>query len=243
MTYVKLLKKILLTFFLTALVISCGEKTNNPEDVTEELQAWPLPGLENDEWIMGGKAFGIFHEVKDYNVWKPVFDSDEPRRAQAGFQFLDILSSTDNSNNLAVFFRTPDHRAAKDFISDGLRMKMNEAGVVSVPSFIMYDIVIMTNNNYDSIPYRVGMSYKVKNFKSWLEKFNSDRATRKNSGLLDIAVARSPESPRMVYIMMATNNLEEAKAFMATEAAAEKMSYYNVIGEPTFSFWKRAELN
>ena len=56
-------------------------------------------------------------------------------------------------------------------------------------------------------------------------------------------MARSPESPRMVYIMMATNNLEEAKTFMATEAAAEKMSYYNVIGEPTFSFWKRAELN
>jgi hypothetical protein len=228
--------------FLAFILSSCGEKSNSSADVTEEFESLPLPGSEEEEWALGGKAFGIFHEVEDYNKWKPVFDNDEPRRDQAGLQYLDILKNTENSNSLAVFFMTPDHKAAKDFISDGLRNKMNDAGVVSVPSFIMYDLVFLTNKDYSSIPYRVAASYKVKNFNDWLEMYTADRGERIKAGLLDIGVARSPESPRIVYMMMAARNLENGQAFIKNENTPEKMSYYKVTGDPTFSLWKRAEL-
>jgi hypothetical protein len=234
--------RIFMPVFIALLLVSCGEKTNYSEEVSEDLTSFPLPGLEEDEWVLGGKAFGIFHEVKDYSKWKPVFDSDESRRTEAGFQYLDILSSAENANNLAIFFKTTDHKSAKEFISDGLRDKMNEAGVVSVPSFIMYDLVFMTTNDYSSIPYRVAVSYKVKNFQAWLEMFTADRGIREKVGLLDIGVARNPDSPRMVYMMMAVQNIEDGQAFIQNESASENMSHYKVVGEPTFSLWRRAEL-
>jgi len=243
MGFKMLYSRIIIPVFLAFILSSCGEKSNSSADVTEEIESLPLQGLEEEEWNLGGKALGIFHEVEDYNKWKPVFDSDAPRRDQAGLQYLDVLKNAENANNLAVFFMTPDHKAAKDFISDGLRNKMNEAGVVSVPSFIMYDIVFLTNKDYNSIPYRVAASYKVKNFKYWLEMYTADRGERIKAGLLDIGVARNPESPRMVYTMTAVKNLEDGQAFIKNENTPEKMSYYKVTGDPTFSLWKRAELD
>jgi len=238
-----LYSRIFVPLFLAFFLISCGEKSNSSSDVAEELESLPLAGMEDEEWALGGKALGIFHEVQDYNKWKPIFDSDASRRDQAGLQYLDILRNSENANNLAVFFMTPDHKSAKDFISDGLRNKMNDAGVVSVPSFIMYDLVFMTNKDYNSIPYRVAASYKVKNFKDWLEMYTADRGERIKAGLLDIGVARSPESPRMVYTMMAAETLEDGQAFINNESSPEKMSYYKVTGDPTFSLWKRAEFD
>ena len=224
---------------IIALLFSCESKkdlTENPE----EFYAGYLPGSNSEDWTLGGKAFGIFHEVKDYSSWKTVFDEDLPRREEAHFEFLDILESVDNENYLAVFFRTPDHKSAKTFISDDLRQKMSEAGVVSVPSFIMYDLVFMSTRNFSSIPYRVGASYKVKNFDSWLSKFTADRTIRSEMGLLDIGVARSPESPRIVYIMMAVEDPEAGRAFIEKENQPEKLSAYGVVGDPTFNLWKRA---
>ena len=233
--------RLFISSLLTILLISCGGTTEYAEENSEGSLGEPLPDPEKEEWILGGKAFGIFHEVSDYSKWKSVFDQDEPKREQSGFQFLDILSSADNANSLAVFFMTPDHKVARDFISDDLKSRMEEAGVVSEPLFIMYDIVFLSTKDYNSIPYRVGASYKVKNFKSWLDKFTADREYREKAGLLDIGVAQSPESPRMVYIMMAVKNLEDGRIFIENERVSEKMSDYGVVGEATFNFWKRAE--
>lgn len=232
-----------LSFFvvLAIFLVSCGGKKDSAEGIDDEFTAFPLPGLEKEEWILDGKAFGIFHEVKEFENWKVVFDQDEPRREMAGFQFLSILRSAEDSNSIAVFFMTPDHQAAKDFISEGLRSKMDEAGVTSLPSFIMYDIVYLTNKNYNSIPYRIAVSYKVKNFKSWLEKYNADLVNRNKAGMTEIGVARSPESHRLVYMMVAANTEEEARVFIEKEMAPEKMSEYGVVGDPTFSLWKRAD--
>ena len=147
----------------------------------------------------------------------------------------------DNEEYLAVFFRTPDHRSAKDFISDDLRAKMADAGVVSVPSFIMYDIVFLTTKNYDNVPYRVGASYKVKDFDAWLQKYSADRTVRTEMGLMDIGVARSPDSPRMVYMMVTAPDAESGRTFIEKELSPERLSDYGVIGDPTFNLWKRME--
>jgi hypothetical protein len=235
------ISNLFLLFFLTLFLVSCSGKTDTTEEMEEDYKPFPLPGQESNNWIFEGKAFGIFHEVKDFDKWKSVFDQDEPRREKAGFKFLSILRNTEDNNSIAVFFMTPNHQAAKDFIADDLRQKMDEAGVLSVPSFIMYDIVYLTNQDYSTVPYRVAVSYKVKNFKHWLEKYNEDRDNRKKAGLIDIAVARSPESHRMVYMMVASKTIEDGRTFITNESASEKLSDYGVVGDPTFSLWKRAD--
>ena len=231
--------RLFIYFMLACLLCSCGSKTETAEGTSGDTN--PLSQMNKDDWTFSGKAFGIFHEVKDFELWKNAFDADAPRRDSVGFQFLSILRSVDDSNNIAVFFMTPDHQVAKDFISDDLRTKMDEAGVSSVPSFIMYNIVYLTSKDFSNVPYRIAASYKVKNYQSWLDKYVNNADERKRTGMIDIAVARSPESPRMVYIMTASNTLEDGRAFIDNETSTAKMQEYEIVGEPTFSLWKRAD--
>lgn len=235
------LSRFFLFFILGALFFSCGDKKESTEADEINSTASPIPGMTKDIWTFEGKAFGIFHEVKDFDSWKAVFDEDEPRRETSGFKFLSILRSVEQENSIAIFFMTPDHKAAKDFISDDLHKKMDEAGVTSEPSFIMYDVIYLTSQDYSSIPYRIAASYKVKNYKTWLEKYVADTGNKAKAGITDIAAARSPESHRMVYIMTAAKTLEEAQAFIEKEFSPERMSEYGAIDEPAYSLWKRAD--
>lgn len=235
------LSRFFIFFILIGLFFSCGNKKESAEVDGNDPGTSPIPGMTKDKWTFQGKAFGIFHEVNDFNSWKVVFDEDEPRRETAGFKFLSILRSVEDENSIAIFFMTPDHKAAKDFISDDLQEKMEEAGVSSVPSFIMYDVIYLTSQDFSNIPYRIAASYKVKNYESWLEKYIANTSIRAKDGITEIAAARSPESPRMVYIMTAANTIEDGRAFIEKEFSPERMSEYGAVDEPTYSLWKRAD--
>jgi hypothetical protein len=232
---------LLLILGVSIILWRCGDSSSSTIENPEEFLSEQLPGTSTSEWTLGGKAFGVFHEVEDFKRWKPVFDRGEPQRNDIGFRFLDILCRVENENDLAIFFGTPDHKSARNFISDDLRERMEEAGVKSVPSFIMYDVVFLTNADYSEFPYRVAISYKVRKFDPWYEKFLAGRDTRKAAGVYDIALGRSPESPRILYMMMAAKSLEEGQAFINSESSVDRLLEYGLTGDPTFSMWKRSE--
>lgn len=76
----------------------------------------------------------ISHEVSDYNAWKPVFDADESRRAEAGLELRGLARDADNGNLVHMVFATNDLEPVKGMLGDpGLKAKMEEAGVVSEP--------------------------------------------------------------------------------------------------------------
>jgi len=74
------------------------------------------------------------HNVKDFSVWKKLFDADEPRRAAAGLKTTGVYTSVDNPNQATVTVDFPSIEVVQGFLEDPeLKVKMEEAGVLSMP--------------------------------------------------------------------------------------------------------------
>jgi len=84
---------------------------------------------------------GVSHEVADYELWKKIFDQDEPIRSKANLELRAISTNADNSLLVNIFFATDDIEKAKDVInSEELRKRMKEAGVISDPIFAVFRV-------------------------------------------------------------------------------------------------------
>ena len=80
------------------------------------------------------------HSVRDYDVWKAVYDTMPP--TSQGALFARVNRAVDDPNVVAVVagFSTVD--AAHAFLSsEDLKAKMTEAGVVGEPRFEIYEEV------------------------------------------------------------------------------------------------------
>lgn len=76
----------------------------------------------------------IRHKVKDYDAWKLLFDAHGPTRAAAGCQGGHLLRSTDDPNEVVIFFDWDTMENARKFAnSPDLKDAMEKAGVVDQP--------------------------------------------------------------------------------------------------------------
>lgn len=84
----------------------------------------------------------VNQHVKDYDVWKKVFDSHKQARTDAGMTDRAVSQSIDDPNFVSVVIVINDMKKATDFMnSKDLKDKMAEAGVVGPPDVFMYHVV------------------------------------------------------------------------------------------------------
>jgi hypothetical protein len=80
------------------------------------------------------------HKVRDFESWKPVFDSDNERREAAGIRVVDLYRSMDDPNDVHFLFEIDDPNILRQMIdSPELSEKMREAGVISAPEFTLLE--------------------------------------------------------------------------------------------------------
>ena len=73
------------------------------------------------------------HDVKDFALWKPIYDADAARRINAGFKELAVGTDAANPNKVFMIW-DGDPAPLGDMLKDPeLKQKMQEAGVISVP--------------------------------------------------------------------------------------------------------------
>ena len=80
----------------------------------------------------------ILHKVKDYSTWRPEFDRHASTQRSAGLTNPHVFHSSDDPNEVVIFFTTNDTAKAKDFVASlDLKNTMAKAGVVETdrPSF------------------------------------------------------------------------------------------------------------
>jgi len=74
----------------------------------------------------------IRHTVKDYST----FDRHAGAQSSAGLSDPHVFRSSDNPNEVVIFFNTNDTAKAKDFVaSSDLKSSMARAGVMDRPTF------------------------------------------------------------------------------------------------------------
>ena len=76
----------------------------------------------------------IRHKVRDYDAWKPLFDAHGATRAAGGCKGGHLLRSTDDPNEVVIFFEWDTMENARRFAnSPDLKEVMERAGVIDQP--------------------------------------------------------------------------------------------------------------
>ncbi len=84
----------------------------------------------------------VKHAVRDFNLWKTVYDSLADLRDQHGFVSSRILRDADNPNQVVVIEEYRTLEGAKNFAqSTALRVAMGHGGVISTPDITFLESV------------------------------------------------------------------------------------------------------
>jgi hypothetical protein len=76
----------------------------------------------------------VRHRIRDYTVWKQVFDGFAAKRRAAGEQTYRVARLVGEPNNLCLFFDWDTAANAERFIASAeLRSAMQQAGVAEQP--------------------------------------------------------------------------------------------------------------
>jgi hypothetical protein len=77
------------------------------------------------------------HKVKDYDKWRPYFDTDEERKWSHGAKAVSVMRSVSDPNEVHFVFDIPDLDAFMSMMrSPELGAILQEAGVLEQP--VMY---------------------------------------------------------------------------------------------------------
>ena len=79
----------------------------------------------------------VTHPVKDFDVWKSIFDKFETVRKEGGERSAVVLRHADDSNMVTVINTWDTIETAQAFFSqEELKAAMGEAGVTAPPTFV-----------------------------------------------------------------------------------------------------------
>jgi len=75
------------------------------------------------------------HQVNDYDAWRPYYDSDTERLEAAGLSEIGVFPKAGDKNLVLVVWGADSLDGFKAMLSsEGLKAKMQEAGVVGEPA-------------------------------------------------------------------------------------------------------------
>lgn len=75
----------------------------------------------------------LSHDVKDFEVWKPVYIADAPRRKAAGLKEVAVGTKAGNPNKVFMIWEGDPGAVEKMLHDPSLEEVMKNAGVVSMP--------------------------------------------------------------------------------------------------------------
>jgi hypothetical protein len=77
----------------------------------------------------------IHHKVKDYAVWRTLYDAHENSRTSAGITNGKVFRKAEDPNDLLILFDVIDVTRAQSWTtSDDLKSTMQKAGVLGPPT-------------------------------------------------------------------------------------------------------------
>ncbi len=80
------------------------------------------------------------HRVADYATWRPLFDSDSPRRSGAGLKEIAVGQKAGDPGNVFAIWEVADPSIIAGMMADPeLQARMKEGGVISAPELIIIE--------------------------------------------------------------------------------------------------------
>lgn len=182
----------------------------------------------------------VYHKVKDYGIWKKAFDDFFAKREKSGELSYEVGVLEDDPNTVYVFntWKSEDHY--KEFKKDKeLEEKMQEAGVIGPPKFLLLNKIEGTNLIDKKI---TGIIYhEVEDYDKWKHVFDDFERTRKEFKELSYEVGTINGDSKWIYVMNQWDNLQDYQTFVNDNKLKEAMTHAGVIGKPVFLVFKPKE--
>ncbi len=231
--------KNLLTIFILLGGLLINSSCKNAGDKSATAESAGTDTTQNTILAAPFKVLAVNHTVKDFDVWKAVYDEGESGRKASGLSTLSIARDMDNPNMIYVFNLMSDVQKAKDFSADpALKAAMEKGGVSSAPTIKYMDV-----SRYEVSPSefkgRVRITHTVKDFDAWLKVYDTEgKEARAANGMIDRALSRSMDDPNLVTVSFAISDLNKVKARLNDPALKKLMSEAGVVGMPEINFFQ-----
>jgi heme-degrading monooxygenase HmoA len=85
------------------------------------------------------------------------------------------------------------------------------------------------------------VQHSVENFEQWKQGFDANGVARKAAGSKGGFVLRNADDPNQVDVLLAWDNLEDARAFASSNELREAMRNAGVTGAPNVTFLDEAD--
>lgn len=245
MTTIKKVFCPLLTLGLTIALFSCNNSAE-PKEATQKAVDSPVTATAAKP-APAPAAFTPFdvaeitHTVKDYAIWRPLFNSDSTARKASGMQDLVVARGFEKTNDIQVTLTVSDIQKAKAFAADPrLKEVMAKGGVISKPTVEFFHIIRFNPDSKEK--QWVVVTHKVKDFDAWVKVFdNEGTANRASQGLIDVVLARGIDDPNIVQLVFDIKDMAKARASILSEEKKKLMMSAGVEGKPKIEFYTAAE--
>lgn len=236
----KTLTPLLLVCF-TAILFSC----NSAEQKEEPKKAADSPVVKVTTPVAAAftpfDVLEITHSVKDYAVWRPLFNSDSTARKASGMQNIVVGRGVEKNNTILIALQVADVQKAKVFAADPrLKTVMEKGGVISKPDIEFFHVIRFNPDSKEK--QWVIVTHKVKDFAAWLKVYDAEgAATRAANGLIDVVLARGIDDSNIVHLVFDIKDMEKAKARMNSPELKKIMMDAGVESAPKIAFYNSAD--
>ena len=184
----------------------------------------------------------VFHHVRDYDAWKPVFDEHEGVRRSHGELEHRVYRGVDNLNRVIVHNDFPSEDAARAFMADpSLLGAMERAGVTDEPWLGLIEQLEQKRYTDGTVGVTVAVHHRVRDYEAWKPVFDDHEAVRRCHGQIEHRLYHAWGDPLAVVVHNDFPSVEAAEAFGNDPRLPEAMARGGVEGEPGIGFITLAE--
>ena len=190
---------------------------------------------------MPAAAGVVIHSVKDYDAWKPVFDSDIGARKAAGALGESLMRGLDDDKVVAIYMPATDLEKLKAFTADpALKAKMKEGGVKGKPT--IYFLKNLGGKPAASTPgveiVAALIKYDTKDFAAFKTGFEAQADAATAAGVIGYGIAQGGVKDTEAYLYLQSNDAAKLKAYVDAKETKAAMKAAGAKGAPKTSYFK-----
>lgn len=229
-----------------------GAETPAPAPAPVEPAATPAPAPEEPPAAavqppppeMPKTSAVVTFKVKDFAAWKPVFDSGEQLRKDAGALGHAISRDTTKGDTVQLWVPTADTaKLAAAYDTPEMKAKLKEAGVIGKPKVTPLAHAEMSPPTGAAMPKFGALSdVKVKDYAAWKAIFDADKQVRTDAGVASYAISQDPKDPNHVYLWLEGDDKDKLDTYLKSKELKARNKEAGVKGAPKTSLFENVEM-
>ena len=179
----------------------------------------------------------VFHDVRDFDTWKPVFDEHEAVRRGHGEVEHRVYQDIHNRNRVIVHNDFPNEQAARSLMADrSLPAAMERAGVEGEPWVGLIEHTERKRYADGPVAVTLVVHHRVRDYATWKPVFDEHEAVRRSHGEIEHRIYHAFGDPQSVVVHNDFPSQEAAQAFGNDPTLPDAMQRGGVEGKPGISF-------